>query len=261
MNKKEPIVRYEKINKSYGDLRVLKEIDFNLYPGEKVALIGASGSGKTTLARLLMTLEEPNSGKIFVKDKQLFPLPHNKRQKYLREIRNDIGMVFQQYNLFPHMTILENIIEAPITVKKMKKKEAIEIAKELLKKVGLEDKIDAYPSQLSGGQTQRVAIARALAMKPSILLFDEPTSALDPELVGEVLNVIKEIADEGETTILLITHEMKFARDISDRVCFFDKGVIAEEGTPEEIFGNPKSVRLKTFLTRFLNNKEEGKKL
>ncbi len=252
-----PIVEYKKVSKAYGDLIVLKQIDFKIYPGEKVVLIGGSGSGKTTLARLLMTLEEPTSGEILVNEEKLYPVPIKHRHKQLYRLRNDIGMVFQQFNLFPHMTILENVMEAPITVKKMKKAQAKELAMELLEKVGMGDRIDYYPSQLSGGQTQRVAIARALAMKPRILLFDEPTSALDPELVGEVLKVIKEIAQEGNTAMLLITHEMRFARDIGDRVCFFEKGVIAEEGTPEKIFTNPETDRLKEFLSGFL---DESKK-
>jgi polar amino acid transport system ATP-binding protein len=258
---KKPIVRYKNISKSFGDLQVLKEINFDLHPGEKVALIGSSGSGKTTLARMLMTLEAPTSGIIEVEEEPLWEIDENGKKvklekTHIRRIRKKIGMIFQHFNLFPHMTILENVIEAPITVLGMKRKEAEIIAKEMLEKVGLLDKIDVYPAQLSGGQKQRVAIARALVMKPKVLLFDEPTSALDPELVGEVLSVIKEIAKQGETAMLLITHEMKFARDVADRVAFFDSGVITDQGTPEEIFGNPRSERLKAFLSRYLADKK-----
>ena len=248
-----PIVIYKQVTKAYGDLNVLKKIDFKIYPGEKVVLIGSSGSGKTTLMRLLMMLEEPTGGEIYVEGERIFPAIHHSENKKVHQIKNDIGMVFQQFNLFPHMTILENIMEAPVHVKKEPKAQARAYALELLEKVGLSDKADAYLSQLSGGQTQRVAIARALAMRPKILLFDEPTSALDPELVGEVLKVIKEIAQDGSTTMLLVTHEMKFARDVADRVCFFDKGVISEQGSPQEFFENPKTERLKQFLNRFLH--------
>jgi polar amino acid transport system ATP-binding protein len=254
-----PIIRYNKITKAYGDLKVLKGIDFEIYPGEKVALIGPSGSGKTTLARLLMTLEEPSSGTIEVEGKLLW---HEKingklvraKEKHLHEMRKDIGMVFQHFYLFPHMTVLNNVMEAPITVLGMSKKEAKKQAELMIKKVGLIDKLNIYPVQLSGGQKQRVAIARALVMKPKIMLFDEPTSALDPELVGEVLDVIKEIAVEGndtDMTMLLITHEMDFAREIADRIVFFDEGVIVEQGSPDELFDNPKTPRLQTFLSRF----------
>jgi polar amino acid transport system ATP-binding protein len=253
----QPMIRYKKISKSYGDLQVLREIDFSIAPGEKVALIGPSGSGKTTLARLLMTLEEPTDGTIEVDGEFLW---HQKikgklvkaKDSHLQRIRGDIGMVFQHFNLFPHMTILQNVIEAPIRVLKLTKEEAEERAISMLDKVGLSDKLNVYPAQLSGGQKQRVAIARALVMRPKILIFDEPTSALDPELVGEVLEVIKEIADEGKTAMLLITHEMDFARDVADRVAFFDEGRIIEQGPPEKIFNNPQSPRLQTFLSRFL---------
>lgn len=253
---KRPMVRYKKISKSYGDLQVLKEIDFDIAPGEKVALIGPSGSGKTTLARLLMTLEEPTSGTIEVDGELLW---HQKvkgnlvkaNEKHLHKVRGNIGMVFQHFNLFPHMTILRNVTEAPIRVLGLTPDEAKERAISILEKVGLGDKLAAYPSQLSGGQKQRVAIARALVMRPKIMLFDEPTSALDPELVGEVLEVIKEIADEGEMAMLLITHEMDFARDVADRVAFFDGGRIIEQGLPERFFNNPQSPRLQTFLSRF----------
>lgn len=251
-----PIVRYQKITKAYDDLQVLRGIDFEMAAGEKVALIGPSGSGKTTLARLLMTLEEPTSGIIEVDGELLW---HQKvkgklvkaNEKHLHKVRGNIGMVFQQFNLFPHMTILNNVTEAPLRVLGHTVDEAREEAISMLDKVGLRDKLDTYPAQLSGGQKQRVAIARALVMRPKIMLFDEPTSALDPELVGEVLEVIREIADEGEMTMLLITHEMDFARDIADRVVFFDKGRIIEQGPPEKIFNHPQSPRLKSFLSRF----------
>ncbi|WP_019849429.1 ectoine/hydroxyectoine ABC transporter ATP-binding protein EhuA [Desulfitobacterium sp. PCE1] len=253
---KQPVVHYEKISKTYGDLQVLKEIDLDIAPGEKVALIGPSGSGKTTLARLLMTLEEPTSGTIQVDGELLWHQMVNGKlvkanEKHLHKIRNKIGMVFQHFNLFPHMTILRNVTAAPIHVLGMTRDDAEKQAVTMLEKVGLGDKLDAYPAQLSGGQKQRVAIARALVMRPKIMLFDEPTSALDPELVGEVLEVIKEIAHEGEMAMLLITHEMDFARDVADRVVFFDEGHIIEQGPPREIFHNPQSTRLQNFLSRF----------
>jgi polar amino acid transport system ATP-binding protein len=254
----EPIVRYRKVSKFYGETQVLHEIDFDLAPAEKVAVIGPSGSGKTTFARILMTLERPTSGTIEVDGELLW---HKKKggklvpadEKHLHQVRGKIGMVFQQFNLFPHMNILRNVTEAPIKVLGLSKEEATEQAKTMLEKVGLLDKMDAYPSQLSGGQQQRVAIARALVMQPKIMLFDEVTSALDPELVGEVLGVIKEIAAEGKMAMLLITHEMGFAREVADRVVFFDEGRIMEEGPPEKIFGNshPKSPRLSKFLGSF----------
>lgn len=255
----EPIVKYNKVTKYFDDLQVLDEIDFEIQQGEKVALIGPSGSGKTTFARLLMTLEEITDGTIEVEGEYLW---HEKNEKgelspasteHLRKVRSNVGMVFQHFHLFPHMTVLENIIEAPITVKGKKKKEATKQGKEILDKVGLLDKADVYPAQLSGGQKQRVAIARALVMEPKVLIFDEPTSALDPELVGEVLEVIKDIADQGETSMLLITHEMDFAKEVADRIAFFDDGKIVEDGSPSEILYNPKSTRLKEFLERFMN--------
>ena len=253
-----PIVEYKKVSKAYKDLMVLKQIDFQIYPGEKVVLIGGSGSGKTTLARLLMTLEEPTSGEIIINKEHLYPLIQKSKNKIHQRLRNDMGMVFQQFNLFPHLTILQNVMEAPLTVQKRKKKEAKELAIRILEKVGLGDRLDYYPSQLSGGQTQRAAIARALAVQPKILIFDEPTSALDPELVGEVLKVIKEIAKEGNTAMLLITHEMRFAKEIADRVCFFEKGVIAEQGSPEKIFGNPDTQRLREFLSAYIEENKKG---
>ncbi|WP_248286173.1 ectoine/hydroxyectoine ABC transporter ATP-binding protein EhuA [Desulfosporosinus shakirovi] len=251
-----PIVTYNNISKSYGDLQVLKNIDLEIAPGEKVALIGPSGSGKTTLARLLMTLEEPTSGTIEVEGEMLWHQRVNDKlikanEKHLHQVRGNIGMVFQHFNLFPHMTILRNVMEAPRNVLGLSKDEAKERAVKMLEQVGLSSKIDAYPAQLSGGQKQRVAIARALVMRPKVMLFDEPTSALDPELVGEVLEVIKAIASEGEMAMLLITHEMDFAKDVADRILFFDQGKIIEQGPPKKIFNNPESERLQTFLSRF----------
>ncbi|WP_289710837.1 ectoine/hydroxyectoine ABC transporter ATP-binding protein EhuA [Desulfosporosinus nitroreducens] len=251
-----PIVIYNNISKSYGDLQVLKNIDLEIAPGEKVALIGPSGSGKTTLARLLMTLEEPTSGTIEVEGEMLWHQRVNDKlikanEKHLHQVRGNIGMVFQHFNLFPHMTILRNVMEAPRNVLGLSKEEAKERAVKMLAQVGLSSKIDAYPAQLSGGQKQRVAIARALVMRPKVMLFDEPTSALDPELVGEVLEVIKAIALEGEMAMLLITHEMDFAKDVADRILFFDQGRIIEQGPPKKIFNNPESERLQTFLSRF----------
>lgn len=251
-----PIVCFNKITKCFGDTHVLKGIDLDILPGEKVAIIGPSGSGKTTLARLLMTLEEPTSGTIEVNGELLWHKIINGRtvradEKHLHRIRGSIGMVFQHFNLFPHMTILRNVTEAPIRVLGFSNSEATSQAIQMLEKVGLSDKLRAYPSQLSGGQKQRVAIARALVMKPKIMLFDKPTSALDPELVGEVLAVIKDVARQDDMAMLLISHEMDFARDIADRVIFTDGGVIVEQGTPHEIFNHPSSLRLQTFLRRF----------
>ena len=252
----EPIVQYKDVHKSFGDVQVLKGITMDIHPSEKVAVIGPSGSGKTTIIRMLMTLEEPTSGEIIVNGKNLWHMekggqlvPAN--EKHLREVRGDIGMVFQHFNLFPHMTILENCMTAPIHVKKQSKEEAKQYSLEMLDKVGLSDHINKYPSQLSGGQKQRVAMARALVMKPKIMLFDEVTSALDPELVGEVLEVIRDIAEEGETAMILVTHEMDFALEVADRVVFLDGGVIAEDGTPKEVIEESENERLQSFLRRF----------
>ncbi|TFE23449.1 ectoine/hydroxyectoine ABC transporter ATP-binding protein EhuA [Cohnella luojiensis] len=259
-----PLVSYRKITKSFGDRTVLKELDLDVYPGEKIALIGPSGSGKTTIARLLMTLEKPTSGTIEVEGEMLWLMPRKGKlvpanEKHLHRVRSKIGMVFQHFNLFPHMTIQRNVTEALVHVLKIPKSEADERAMRMLERVGLQEHTNHYPSQLSGGQKQRVAIARALVMQPSVMLFDEVTSALDPELVGEVLDVIKGIASQGEMAMILITHEMDFARDVADRILFTDGGVIVEEGTPEQVFQNPQSPRLQTFLSRFLNGSSDGR--
>ncbi|WP_169445863.1 ectoine/hydroxyectoine ABC transporter ATP-binding protein EhuA [Paenibacillus ginsengihumi] len=251
-----PLVKYDKISKSFGDHQVLREIDLEVAPAEKLAIIGPSGSGKTTLGRMLMTLEEPTSGTIEVDGELLWHRRVNGRlvradEAHLHRMRGNIGMVFQHFNLFPHMTVMRNVTEAPRRVLGVSKEEAEERAATMLRKVGLASKLDAYPSQLSGGQKQRVAIARALVMRPKVMVFDEVTSALDPELVGEVLEVIKELALEGEMAMLLITHEMDFARDVADRVVFGADGRIVEQGPPEAIFENPQSERLKSFLSRF----------
>ncbi|WP_163971773.1 ectoine/hydroxyectoine ABC transporter ATP-binding protein EhuA [Oceanobacillus halotolerans] len=255
-SKQEPIVKYEDVHKSFGDVQVLKGINLDIMPGEKVAVIGPSGSGKTTIIRMLMTLEQPTSGHIIVDGQYLWHMEQDGKlvpanEKHLREVRGDIGMVFQHFNLFPHMTILENCMTAPIHVQKEDKESAKKRSIEMLEKVGLGDKLDNYPSQLSGGQKQRVAMARALVMRPKVMLFDEVTSALDPELVGEVLEVIRDIAKEGEMAMVLVTHEMEFAIDIADRVLFLDEGVIAEEGPPSQVIENPTNERLQTFLHRF----------
>lgn len=252
----EAIVSYKNVHKSFGDTEVLTGIDLDIKPAEKVAVIGPSGSGKTTIIRMLMTLEEPTSGDIIVDGKNLWHMEKNGQlvpanEKHLRQVRGDIGMVFQHFNLFPHMTILDNCMSAPVHVQKVSKKEAKERSIEMLEKVGLGDKLDNYPNQLSGGQKQRVAMARALVMRPKVMLFDEVTSALDPELVGEVLEVIRDIAQEGEMAMVLVTHEMEFARDIADRVLFLDNGVIAEEGPPEDVLENSTNERLQSFLHRF----------
>jgi len=252
----EPIVTYKNVHKSFGEVEVLKGIDLEIKPAEKVALIGPSGSGKTTIIRMLMTLERPTSGHIIVDGNYLWHIEKNGKlipanERHLREVRGDIGMVFQHFNLFPHMTILENCMTAPIHVQKENKASAKQRSIEMLEKVGLGDKLEAYPSQLSGGQKQRVAMARALVMRPKVMLFDEVTSALDPELVGEVLEVIRDIAHEGEMAMILVTHEMEFALEIADRVVFLDGGVIAEQGNPSEVLEHSENERLQSFLKRF----------
>ena len=230
------------LHKSFGKLDVLKGINFQVNDGEVICLIGPSGSGKSTILRCLNKLEKSTSGSITV-DGYVITDKHTD----INKVRQNIGMVFQQFNLFPHLTVLENIMMAPVDLKLMTKQEAKDTAMSLLERVGLAEKASAYPKQLSGGQQQRVAIARALAMKPDIMLFDEPTSALDPEMVGEVLQVMRELA-EGGMTMVVVTHEMGFARDVADRVVFMSDGVIVEEGTPEDIFTNPKAQRTRDFL-------------
>ncbi len=253
----EPIITFDKVVKKYGNHVVLDELDFDVKPGEKVTIIGPSGSGKSTVLRILMTLEEISDGVIHVDGDLLWHEERNGEirpasEAHLKKMRTKLGMVFQQFNLFPHMTVLRNITEAPVNVLGLSKKEARERGEELLEMVGLTEHAQKYPQQLSGGQQQRVGIARALAMRPKIMLFDEPTSALDPELVGEVLNVIGNLASEHDLTMLLVTHEMRFAREVSDRICFFDRGKIKEQGTPEEIFTNPKEERTREFLKAVL---------
>jgi ABC-type polar amino acid transport system ATPase subunit len=245
----EVIIRAVKLNKYFGDKHVLKDIDFEVRKREVVALIGPSGSGKSTLIRCLNGLEKASSGEIYIHGQRLDPYLSAKQ---LSPIRREIGMVFQNFNLFPHMTVLQNVIEAPLLVRKLPKDQVVALGEKLLVKVGLLEKRDVYPSRLSGGQKQRVAIARALAMQPRALLFDEPTSALDPELVGEVLKVMKDLAYEG-STMVVVTHEMQFARDVSDRVVFMSEGVIVEQGDPEEIFKHPKQKRTQVFLERVLS--------
>lgn len=236
------MIRIENLNKSFGDLHVLKNINMTVYESDVVCLIGASGSGKSTLLRCLNFLEKKDNGFIIIEGEEVTPETHD-----INQVRQKVGMVFQHFNLFPHKTVLENIIEAPIMVKKIPKKQAMEEAQILLQKVGLEDKADVYPSKLSGGQKQRVAIARSLAMKPDIMLFDEPTSALDPELVGEVLATMKELADDG-MTMVVVTHEMGFAREVADWIVYMNEGTIVEKGRPEEFFENPKEERTQEFL-------------
>ncbi|WP_236065108.1 amino acid ABC transporter ATP-binding protein [Reticulibacter mediterranei] len=243
------MIRAVKLNKYFGEKHVLKDIDFEVRKAEVVALIGPSGSGKSTLIRCLNALEQATSGEIYIHGEKLDPFLSVKQ---LSPIRRELGMVFQNFNLFPHMTVLQNVIEAPLLVRKLSKDQAVALGEQLLTKVGLFEKRDIYPSRLSGGQKQRVAIARALAMQPRALLFDEPTSALDPELVGEVLKVMKDLAYEG-STMVVVTHEMQFARDVSDRVVFMDDGSIVEQGDPEELFRKPQHRRTQAFLERVLS--------
>ncbi|OEH93268.1 amino acid ABC transporter ATP-binding protein [Bacillus solimangrovi] len=230
------------IHKSFGSLEVLKGIDLHVQPQEVVVMVGASGSGKSTLLRCFNFLEMINDGEIIIDGKQIDPKRDN-----LPKVRAEVGMVFQHFHLFPHKTVIENIIEAPMIVKKVKKEQAINEGLQLLEKVGLRDKAEVYPEKLSGGQKQRVAIARSLAMKPKVILFDEPTSALDPELVGEVLQVMKQLAQEG-MTMVVVTHEMNFAREVADRIVMLHDGNIIEEGQPEDFFENPSHERTKQFL-------------
>src|SRR5476649_1292200 len=248
----QPMVRFAGVTKRYGSLTVLDALDLEVARNEKVAIIGPSGSGKSTLLRVLMTLDPLSDGVIEVEGE---PLTHMRRngalvpasERHVREVRRKIGMVFQSFNLFPHMTALQNTIEAPLRVLGMSRRDANERGRELLSMVGLDDKCNHYPSQLSGGQQQRVAIARALAMRPKVMLFDEPTSALDPELVGEVLRVIRSLAEEGRTMIL-VTHEMAFARDVSSKVAFLHQGMIEETGSPDSVFIDPRSERCRQFV-------------
>ncbi|WP_285856185.1 amino acid ABC transporter ATP-binding protein [Bacillus altitudinis] len=246
MTESKEIIRVEKLNKHFGELHVLKDIDLTVYENDVVVLIGASGSGKSTLLRCMNFLEIKNDGQVIIDGSPVHP-----KRDQLNEMRQKIGMVFQHFNLFPHKTVLENIIEAPVMVKKTKKAQAITEANVLLEKVGLADKAKVYPSKLSGGQKQRVAIARALAMKPDVMLFDEPTSALDPELVGEVLQTMKSLAKEG-MTMVIVTHEMGFAKEVADRVVYMHEGRIVEQGTPSELFDSPQEERTKLFLSSIL---------
>jgi len=243
----ETVIEVKKLNKSFGSLHVLKDINLKVKNREVVCLIGASGSGKSTLLRCLNFLEIKDSGEILLEGEPIEPHTHD-----LNKVRTKVGMVFQHFHLFPHKSVIENIIEAPIYVKGLKRDLAIKVGRDLLNKVGLSDKENVYPSKLSGGQKQRVAIARALAMKPDIMLFDEPTSALDPELVGEVLNTMKQLAKEG-MTMVVVTHEMGFAKEVADRVIYMHDGRVIEEGEPSEIFHHPKETRTKEFLDAVLS--------
>ncbi|WP_410637574.1 amino acid ABC transporter ATP-binding protein [Amycolatopsis sp. lyj-346] len=254
---KTPVVSAQKIYKSFGSVDVLKGIDLEVREREVLCLIGPSGSGKSTLLRCINHLEKIDAGRLYVDGvlvgyKQRGDKLHELRENEVAFQRKDIGMVFQRFNLFPHMTAIENVMEAPIQVRREPKAEVRQRALELLERVGLADKAKNYPAQLSGGQQQRVAIARALAMKPKLMLFDEPTSALDPELVGDVLGVMKQLAKDG-MTMVVVTHEMQFAREVADKVLFMDGGVVVEEGPPEQIIGNPREERTKSFLARVLN--------
>jgi putative lysine/arginine/ornithine/histidine/octopine transport system ATP-binding protein len=253
VNRQVPVLQLENIHKRYAGLEVLKGIDLTAHAGDAISIIGSSGSGKSTLLRCVNLLERPNEGRIVLDGEEL-KLARQRDgvlnaadSRQLDRFRAQLGFVFQSFNLWPHMSILQNVIEAPTQVRKQNKTEAGEQAEALLQKVGLYDKRDAYPVSLSGGQQQRAAIARALAMQPKVILFDEPTSALDPELVGEVLSVIRQLAEEGRT-MLIVTHEMRFARDVSSQVVFLHQGRIEEQGTPAEVFDNPRSERCRQFL-------------
>lgn len=246
MTTNETLIKVEGLLKSFGKVEVLKGIDIEIKKGEVVVIIGPSGCGKSTFLRTLNLLEDPTGGHIFFEGTDITEPKTN-----INLHRQKIGMVFQQFNLFPHMTVLRNMTIAPMKLLKLSKEEATERAMDLLKRVGLEDRANSYPSQLSGGQKQRVAIVRALCMQPDVMLFDEPTSALDPEMVGEVLEVMKSLADDG-MTMAVVTHEMGFAREVADRVLFIDQGIIMEQGSPEELFTNPQSPRLKDFLSKVI---------
>ena len=250
------MIRTEHLAKSFGELVVLKDINLTVESGEVVVIIGPSGAGKSTFLRSLNNLEKITSGKIFIEDKLFYHRENDRtvdkmEAKQHKDLLLEMGMVFQRFNLFPHKTVLENVMLAPMHVKKVSREKAEKTAKDLIAKVGLADKLDEYPARLSGGQQQRVAIARALAMEPKMMLFDEPTSALDPEMVGEVLDLMKELAEDG-MTMVAVTHEMGFAREVADKVVFMAKGMILEEGTPEEIFTNPKTPEARQFLKSVL---------
>ncbi|WP_018132624.1 amino acid ABC transporter ATP-binding protein [Effusibacillus pohliae] len=242
------MIHFHQVNKYYGDFHVLKDINLHVKAGEVVVVIGPSGSGKSTLVRCINRLETISSGELIVNNIKV-----NDKKTDINKLRRDIGMVFQHFNLYPHKTVLQNITLAPMKVLGLSEKEANDIAMYYLQKVGIPDKANAYPSELSGGQQQRVAIARGLAMKPKIMLFDEPTSALDPETIGEVLDVMKTLAREG-MTMVVVTHEMGFAREVADRIVFMDQGQIIEEATPAEFFANPREERARLFLSRILNH-------
>ena len=246
MGEQQAAIDVQKLHKSFGDLEVLKGIDFHVDPGEVVCVIGPSGSGKSTLLRCVNRLEEPTGGRVLIEGEDI-----THRDADVDAIRTRIGMVFQQFNLFGHLSVMDNLTIAQRRVLKRSKEEAVEVARRNLERVGMIDKIDAYPIQLSGGQSQRVAIARALSMEPDMMLFDEPTSALDPELVGEVLQVMRTLADEG-MTMMVVTHEMGFAREVADRVVFMDDGVVVEENTPHELINNPQHERTQQFLSQVL---------
>lgn len=259
MTKEHSIIEFDNVTKKFGEHTVLDGLNFKVNKGEKVTIIGPSGSGKSTVLRILMTLEDIQGGVIYVDGEPLWHESKGDRlvaasEKHLRHMRKKMGMVFQQFNLFPHMSVLRNVTEAPIHVLGLSAAKAKERAMEYLDLVNLIEHAHKFPSQLSGGQQQRVGIARALAMRPNIMLFDEPTSALDPELVGEVLQVIERLTTKHDLTILLVTHEMQFARQISDRVCFFDKGKIVEDAAPEELFVQPKKKRTREFLSHFMQH-------
>ncbi|MDR3504777.1 MAG: ATP-binding cassette domain-containing protein [Acidocella sp.] len=247
-----PTLVVEDIHKSFGNVEVLKGVSLTAYEHDVIAILGSSGSGKSTFLRCINLLEMPDKGRVSIRG-ELIEMKDGKNRaaanpRQIERLRTRLSMVFQQFNLWAHMTVLQNVIEAPVHVLKLDRKTAIARAEAMLEKVGLSNKLDAYPAQLSGGQQQRVAIARALAMEPDVLLFDEPTSALDPELVGEVLKVMRDLANEGRT-MLVVTHEMGFAREVADRVMFLHQGVVEEEGTPDEMFTNPKSERFRQFLS------------
>ena len=243
---RKPLIQAIDVQKNFGNLSVLKGIDLNIYKGDVVVIVGPSGSGKSTFLRCLNLLEVPSGGSIHFENVDI-----TDRKVNIDKHRQKMGMVFQQFNLFPHMTVLKNMTIGPMKLKGMSKKEAEEKAMKLLERVGLADRADAYPSQLSGGQKQRIAIVRALCMEPEVLLFDEPTSALDPEMVGEVLQVMKDLAKE-KTTMIVVTHEMGFAREVADRILFMADGKLLEEATPDEFFNNPKNERLKEFLSKII---------